>query len=559
MPALIAILIEIWNFLVALGPLLETIGAFLVGVVGALWEIAKLAALVTALLALLDILFDPKGAQRVGQFLANVVTGGLNFVSPLVTALAPALNTVASDVAAAWTAQGKTLQTTVAAAVEGVAQDAVSAIMAVIPTGTYSTPDNATANTNLFFEAAFKLGVSSAGVTAAFEALLPERLNTFNVAGPLFATLAGFAPIAAELYGPLYRNGAGRSLEYKFRSQFRPELPPRREAEQLYARGLISAADLAQLVSYDGLNPDWEPATTAGAFRPLQPRALVSLFQDVPFPTAEVQAALVFAGYRAADIALLLPAMEYASLKDVRHQYITGEMRAAELGVLNPADLATEIEAQGWSPDAVALVQLTVATRKLVQLAELYRKSISEGYRYGTVTDAQYVPALEAIGIAAADAEAHYAVDSIAKTGKALLAAEKAAATLTKQQTRAATSAAVASYKAGATDAAGLTAALLVAGVDPEIAGYITTIQVFRSEGNLVHIYGVTLPRDQAILLRERVVALGAQVHATLVTPAAALAQLTAWKIPGANAEALVAGWAASKITAADVGVKEPI
>jgi len=556
---MVAILYAIWEFLVALAPLLEAFGAALLSIATALWEIAKISAAFTAFFAIIDLLFDPRGKQRVGNLIANIVGGGLSVLTPLIQTLSPTLNSVVTEVVNQWTANGPTLQATFANQFRELANTALTAQLAVIPAGSTSTPGNAVSNAIALFEAAFGFGLSSAGVTAAFEACLPERLNTLNGVGPMLANLAGFAPIAEEVLRPLYKNAAGRSLDYLMRSQYRPEVPPRHEAEQLYARNLITAAELEQLVQYDGLAAAWEGATAAGAFRPIQPRALVSLFQDVPFPTAAVQSALVFAGYRAADIAILLPAMEYASLKDVRHQYLTGEIRACEMGVIEPADLSSELSAQGWSSDAIALVQLTVATRKLLQLTELYRKSISEGYQYGTISDANYVPSLEAIGINEADAEAHYAVDSIKKTGKALVAATRQATALARQRMRAGINAAVASFKSGTSNAEALTAELLLLGVDPAVASYITSIQVFRAEGNLVHIYGVTLPRDRAILLREQVVALGAQVHATLVDPASALTTLAAMGIPSQNAEALVAGWAASKITAADVGVKLPL
>ena len=78
---------------------------------------------------------------------------------------------------------------------------------------------------------------------------------------------------------------------------------------------------------------------------------------------------------------------------------------------MTPAELGQELTTLGYSSEAIDLIQLTVATRKLEQLADLYRKSISEAYKTGQITDAQYVPSLEAIGIGAADAQAHYAVD----------------------------------------------------------------------------------------------------------------------------------------------------
>ena len=209
-------------------------------------------------------------------------------------------------------------------------------------------------------------------------------------------------------------------------------------------------------------------------------------------------------------------------------------------------------------PHKQDLIQLTVATRKLEQLAELYRKSISEAYKTGQITDAQYVPSLEAIGIGAADAQAHYAVDSIAKTGKALAQALRAEERLASQRMRAGVAAAVASYKSGFFDAAALEVALLAAGMDPVVAALSVEVQTQRRDGNVVLVYGVELPRAAALELREKVAALAIQVRARLVSPDDALTALAGYGVPRANALALVAEWAATTVTPARVGVLEP-
>ena len=89
-------------------------------------------------------------------------------------------------------------------------------------------------------------------------------------------------------------------------------------------------------------------------------------------------------------------------------------------------------------------------------------------------------------------------------------------------------------------------------------AGFAVTVQTLKREGNEVFVYGVTLPRSAAVLLRERVSALGVQVKSQLVTPAAALQALAGYGVPAANAQALVAEWAATHTPPADVGVLEP-
>jgi hypothetical protein len=267
---------------------------------------------------------------------------------------------------------------------------------------------------------------------------------------------------------------------------------------------------------------------------------------------------LEFAGLRPNDVLFMLPLLQWNATKNVRQEYITAAVRSTELGVMTPAELGQELDVLGFSSEAIDLIQLTVATRKELQLAELYRKSISESYRSGQITDAQYVPSLEAIGIGAADAQAHYAVDSIAKTGKAMAQALRAEERLASQRMRAGVAAAVASYKSGFFDAAALEAALLAAGMDPVVAALSVEVQTQRRDGGVVLVYGVELPRAAALELREKVAALAIQVRARLVSPDDALTALAGYGVPRANALALVAEWAATTVTPARVGVLEP-
>ena len=106
--------------------------------------------------------------------------------------------------------------------------------------GGASTPDNAIKQAADAFAAAFGFGISSAVVTAAFEAVFPEKLNTLNGAGPMLAQMAGFKEVAQQVLEPLYANAFGRSLEYKYRSIFKPELPDESDAVTWHARRLLT-------------------------------------------------------------------------------------------------------------------------------------------------------------------------------------------------------------------------------------------------------------------------------------------------------------------------------
>lgn len=506
----------------------------------------------------LKVVGSPGGSKGwdnyITSFLTSVLTGAAKFILSAEGQLAG----IGSAVVSAFGASGPNLQSSFRGPIADLVRNELNLVRSQLAGAGLSTPDNAEAAAASAMAEAFSFGAASAAATAVFEAAIPEKLNTLNGVGPMLSQMAGFDEVAKAVREPLYDNAFGKSLEYYYRSTFKPEYPDEGQAVTWHARRLLTDDQLRAIFEVSGLKTEYETPYVDSAYRAVQPRALATLFQDTDVPVDAMKNALQFAGIRDQEIALMLPAFVWNAVKNVRNEYITALVRSAELGTVSMAELAQELQTLGYSTAASDLIQLTVATRKELQLAELYRKSISEAYKYGTITDAQYVPSLEAIGISEADAQAHYAVDSIAKQGKAAIAALKAEERLATQRMRAAGQAAIAGYKTGTLDAVALEAALLAAGYDPAVAGFAVTTQTLKREGNVVSVYGVTLPRAKAVLLREEVAALAIQVRDQFVTPDQALAALAGYGVPAANAQALVADWAATTTTPARVGVLLP-
>lgn len=553
---MIAILYAIWTFLVALGPFLTALAGVIASLAVAVWEIVKIGAVITLIAAAVEILFDKRGKTRIANLLYNLVAGGLGIVSTTLKELAPTLNPVLQAFVDSFDSVGPAMRNTIAGPIGDLAKSNFNAASKNLTDVGESTQDNAISQAANAFKQAFGFGIGSAAVTAAFEACFPEKLNVLNGVGPAMANMAGFEEIAQEVLRPLYHHAFGQSLDYHYRSLFRAELPDEGDAVRWHSRGLLSEDQLKVIFDASGLKREYEPAYIASAYRPVPPFLLARAAAAGAIPAAALDSALIFNGFRPQDITMLELAYKALSLRPFEVQYLSAAERSVELGTDTPESLARSMNDMGLSPEAQNWVQLTVAERKLQQLAELYRKSVSESYKYGTISDADYVPALEAIGIASADAQAHYAIDSIAKQGKVTLALVKEAERLAKQQQAYAMRAAVAQYHAGALDDAALEAALLAAGIDPTIAGFAVVINAAKRSGPEVFVYGILLPRRDALVLREQVTALEKQVKSLLVTDTAALAQLAAWNIPAANAEALVADWAAFKPPKAPVGVK---
>ncbi len=300
------------------------------------------------------------------------------------------------------------------------------------------------------------------------------------------------------------------------------------------------------MVGWSGLMTEFEDPKLLAAYRPVSVRALATAFVDTAFPEQQIRELLEFTGNRDVDIELLLPAIKRRSLANVTQQYLGALETAAERGDITSDELDQGLTVLEFSDEARGLVHLTVATKKLQQLNELYRKSVSEGYRGGLISDADYVPHLEAIGIDAADAQAHYAIDSIIVQGKAAAALVKAAEREAAKEQSAQVKAALAQFATGQINALALAAALLAAGLNPALVASAVTIAQQRQAGSLVRILGQQLAPPAAQALRAQVAAIGNQVRKKLITTDLAIGQLASLGVPGAIREALVADWAAT-------------
>jgi len=394
-------------------------------------------------------------------------------------------------------------------------------------------------------EGASALGVGSRLVTMLFEIFIPKRLNFMNWLGPTLAQFSGYEETAGIYRGAQLHHALGNVSEYNAAATFRTVAPPHFIAAQLRARGLINDEQLARLEGWGGIMTEFAGALASSAYRAVQPRALAQAFVDVNFPVDTVREMMQFAGNRPQDIEIMLEAFAERATQNVRNQYLAAILTASEQGTMTSTDLESALTSLNFSDDAKGFVRLTVATKKLQQLDTLYRKSVSEAYKYGQITDADYVAHLEAIGIADADAEAHFAIDSIAKRGKDALSAARAVAREQAIEQRAAVASARAQYSAGNTDEAGLAAELLAAGLSAPLIAFAVSIAQARRQGSLRLVYGQLLAPPAAEILGREVAAIGEQTIKKLITPDLAIGQLAALNIPGPIREALAAKWAA--------------
>lgn len=497
--------------------------------------------------------FLSSAASGVGDFWKKAVTqwiqlfiiNGIELAAPLIEQAAKALTPIVNEITRVVKSDGPAIVDLVRPPIAGLAKGVFSASATGLTSTGESTPDKALDTAAAAFADAFGFGVASSATAAAFEAALPEKLNVLNGMAPLLAKMAGFDEVSHEVLAPLYKNAFGRSLDYHFRSVFKPELPSEGDAVTWHARRLLTDDQLRKVFGFSGLKDEYEAPFIQGAYRALQPRMFATLFQDVEFETDKVKHALEFAGIRDQEIEWLLPALKRSSEKNVRQQYLSAVVRASELGTLTDAELDAALHELEFSDEAAHWVRKTITTRKLEQLTELYRKSVSVAYEFGTVTDADYVAELEAIGINQADAQAHYSIDSAKKHGKEARAAAAAAVREQHFIDRAAWAAARAEFHGGILDTITLAARFAAANMPAAAIPFAVELETLRVKSNKHYVYGAFVTPSQAILLREQVAALKEQRIKGLIDDSTALAQLASFNVPDKNAADLVAEWAA--------------
>lgn len=496
----------------------------------------------------LKVIRGPNGSKGFDNILVNFFSSAVGVAGKIVVAVESQLQPLGQLFAASFEAGGPAIAKDLAGPLGDLAKNEFTGVEANLSAIGESTADNAVDTAANAIKSAFGFGMSSAAVAALFEATFPEKLNVLNGVGPMLAKMAGFDEVVEQIRDPLYENAFGKSAQYHYRSIFKPDLPNEDDAVTWHSRGRLSDDQLRVIFKYSGLKAEYETPYIESAYRAISAFIAVRLLESGQLTHDEAYDVLQFNGYRPIDIERLITYSHWAALQPYRAQYLSAVITAAERGTLTTAEVESALTDIQAPQGAAHFVNLTIATRKLEQLAELYRKSISEAYKYSLISDADYVPSLEAIGIAAADANAHYAVDSEAKLGKEAAAAARAAARLAAETTRAASKAALLNYAEHNIDEIALAAALAVAGLPAQVIPFAVDVATLRRQASQRNVFGKLVnPRD-AILLHEQVAALKEQVIKKLLDTTTARAQLQALGLPNVNIEDLLAAWAAQAL-----------
>lgn len=507
----------------------------------------------------LALIFGARGLATIQATLSNWIHAVVQAAPGLASELANELQPAAQQIEAAISTVGGGIRAALEPGLASIGTQAFNTIAASLAGKTNVQPADWEANAGKMFADAAGFGLSSFAVSAAFESIFPEKLNTLNSVGPMLATLAGFEEVTKAGISPLLYAFIGQPARYDANSKARSLLPDLMTARILLSRRIITTDQFNTLVAFAGLSPDWVAANTALANRPIQARALATAIVDTPFPTAQMTAILQDNGFSDANVQFMLGILQYNSTKNVRNSYISEAITAYGDGVVGDGELNQILTSQGWSDDAITLATNRALIMRRVRLATEVSSQVVPLITAGLLTPEQGLQQLEAAGVV--DWQANLKV-TLATTKAELQQARKTAAAeakleLTRQRNL--TRAAVAEYERGAIDAAGLTAALVALGLDPTLIASVIAVETAKRAGKLKFVYGQFLTPQAAKVLTEQVVAYEAQFKASLIDLATVTNALAGLQVPPAQAQALIADWSASKPVTTNVAGQQPV
>jgi hypothetical protein len=376
------------------------------------------------------------------------------------------------------------------------------------------------------FGRAWTMGELAHGL-AVLSGLLPDNVAWgFEGMAALVSEASGFREIAQSIHRSWYGIGFARPTSYQANKQFRSLYPTLGDASSLYARGLITADQRDELLSFAGMTPDYTAPMIAGGFHGMQARQLIRVIETGLFTTDDLKDELTFSGMRPASQARLLLAAPYLATATQRSQLISALESAYAAGLLSDTDLTTGIDNAWQSHDRDYLALTSAQLKKRTKLAADLETEYSTLFKAGLIDDATFRSYLEGIGLQPD------AVNAIA--GKAEAAANATLQRKTLADARAlerSTSAeerkaAMKGFATGTLGAPALATALIATGLTSTQAAAWTALAVLSAQGNQRWLYGLQLPPAQAAQLRARVSALTDQRKRLQITDQVYASQL---------------------------------
>jgi len=447
-----------------------------------MWELVPAIATLVACLAAYLTLIGPEGRERFGNFLKNKIHGLFVVAAGLFTELGPELDPLIKAATGAVNRYGPDLHDNLKPFFEAIARTAFTNVTDPVLAKSPAPPAEWVTAASDAMATAFGAGFASFGVTAAFESIFPEKLNVLNGAGPMLATLAGFAEVTGAALGPILHAAIATPATYDANNKLRPNLPDAGRALELLVRRLIDVGDADELLGFAGLPTKWIPAMKLASYRPIRPQILARLIGDQPPDKAKLTEVMRFIGMRDKDIETTIEAFEAAAEKPYRTAYLNAVIESASAG------FRTDIEVN----DAISQLDLTDTIRNLVleHISENRHRNLVKGaiaeylsaVKGGTMTLVEYQDNLIGLGLRQEEITVHVNTASTYIQNTELRAQARLDAKIAAETRASTTAAAVENFRHGNIDQPGLLAAFLAAGYDGAVAAALTAANAAKTQ-----------------------------------------------------------------------------
>jgi hypothetical protein len=356
-----------------------------------------------------------------------------------------------------------------------------------------------------------------------------ERISKI---GEVITGLLGFEELREVQLGPLVNHGIAKIADMQAKKLFGQELPGAGALASLAARGLITDPQYFTWVPYTGLPGELWEQTRQNAYHGLGARRMMQLINTGLFSNAEIANELTFSGIRPVSQQRMLTAAPYLATQPQRHALWATLEKAYVAGLLDDAGLTDNIDSAQNNTDRNNLILQKVKWDVLIAETKALEAEYTTLYLSQVIDDATFRGFLGGIGlqpwmisIAAGKAEARLNATLHKKDLAAAAALQRATAAEERK-------AAMANFKSGNTNQAGLALALVATGLTATQAAAWVDLATLQKAGGLRWQYGLQLSAAEATLLRERVAALTDQRKRQQITDAQYVSALGSLNIP---------------------------
>lgn len=320
------------------------------------------------------------------------------------------------------------------------------------------------------YAAAFGMGLAAHGVAVAADLIHPLKATGLPQLAAFLADMAGFGIIAKDTWYQDVQNFLG--IPYKFYSlrYFRPSLPGQGDLMDLYSKNLILEEDFDRAMQYHGYRDEWIRAWKNDIYRHPRVGDLALMLQDATFSTSDVYNTLRGAGFSPDDATLLAHQINKRSLSSHLSSYTAALKKLFQLGYISEEQFDSQLEPLGLSSEAQFLMKKTCRFEFIEEYTSLSLAMFKTMHEKDLMDDADLETSLAGLGIVAEKRALVVAGEKVKRAARVAVEERAELKIEIRRQQTLLIDTYVLAYRSGLIDDAGLTAALVFAGLSEDMA-----------------------------------------------------------------------------------------